>query len=60
MNKFKKLATESVGDLVGHAIQIVCASQMHHNSKLELVDILIELGLRLRQVDRLGPRQEAP
>jgi hypothetical protein len=60
MNKFQKLATESVGDLVGHAILIVCASQMPHNSKLELVDILGELGLRLRQVDRLGPRQEAP
>lgn len=60
MNKFQKLATASVGDLVAHALGIVVASKIDHSSKLELTDILGELGLRLRQVDRLGPRQEAP
>jgi hypothetical protein len=59
MNRLQKLSAQSVGDLVAEAIQIVCGSDIGHKDKLAVVDILGELGLRLRQADRLGPREEA-
>jgi hypothetical protein len=57
--KEKKMAAESVGDLVVHAIQIVAGSRLDHDDKITVIDVLGELGLRLRHADRLGPREEA-
>jgi len=57
VDEAEPLAARSVGGLVAWALKIVADSNIEHDSKMELVDILGELALRLRQADRLNPRE---
>ena len=60
MNRLQKLAAQSVPDLVAEVLTIVAASKIDHTDKCTVIDIVGELAFRLKQADRLGPREVAP